>query len=370
MQKMKKGVALALTAAMVLGGSMTAFAGDPVTSGSGSTSGEGTSEGHVEKEKLNVVLPTIASGSTPFAYKMDPERLIQETNGGKYDGVTFPAADADTGVYFLTAEKTYANTSNTLQAINKSSCDIDLTVTYKATANTDATKDIPLVESAPASSETAAKLYLGLIIGSETKALSTTEANIKKTISGSPNNFETAVKDGAYAYQEKADASTWKAMNIAMTGAVNNKAIAGDTTAPTIDVTWSWAKAAEGATPATDEVTYTEAPANAAPSIATADQTKTLAAATDVTIPVALGSGNLAASGIKSIIVKHNTKYDFLAMSLASYSNGKITIPGTTVDKMIARATEFLPSNKCVLVITFNDTAETPVEVTLNAPTE
>lgn len=362
MQKMKKGVALALTAAMVLGGSMTAFAEDPVTSGTGSTSGAGTSEGHVEKEKLNVVLPTIASGSTPFAYKMDPERLIQETNGGKYDGVTFPAADADTGVYFLTAEKTYANTSNTLQAINKSSCDIDLTVTYKATANADATKDIPLVESAPASSETAAKLYLGLIIGSETKALSTTEANIKKTISGSPNNFETAVKDGAYAYQEKADASTWKAMNIAMTGAVNNKAIAGDTTAPTIDVTWSWAKAAEGATAATDEVTYTEAPADVAPSIDSEHLSKTVAADTPITIPVNLGTGSKKATAVTSVNWKESSNKEMLNVSnMATYADGVVTITTTSINYLLRNDNNF----PATIVIVFDDTAHTSIEVTL-----
>ena len=110
MRKMKKGMVVALTATMVLGSTLTAFASDagtttPVTSGS--TSGAGTSEGHVDKEVVNMVLPTIASGSSPFAYTMDPERLIQETNGAKYEDFTFPAKESDKGVYFLTGDKTH-----------------------------------------------------------------------------------------------------------------------------------------------------------------------------------------------------------------------------------------------------------------------
>lgn len=77
MRKTKRMLAIALAATMVFGSSLTAFADEPVTSGG--TDGSGTSEGHVEKELINVVLPTVPSGSTPFAYTMDPERLIQET---------------------------------------------------------------------------------------------------------------------------------------------------------------------------------------------------------------------------------------------------------------------------------------------------
>ena len=256
MQKMKKGIAVALTATMALGGTFTAYAADTATTGS--TSGSGTSEGHVEQEVLNMVLPTVDSGSTPFAYIMDPERLIQGTDGNKYaEGTVFPAKDGDTGVYFLTAANTYANTSNTLQAINKSSCDVTLTVDVETTAGT---KDIALATSSTPS-ETAAELYLGLKVGNDTETVASTKKTVTKTVAGSPTNFEIAVKNGAYVYQEKADATTWKAMNISMTGAVSKKEIASDTTAPTVNVTWSYAKAADGATVATDAVDYSAIPA-------------------------------------------------------------------------------------------------------------
>lgn len=272
MRKMKQGLAVALAATMVLGSAFTVLA---APAGTGSTTGAGASEGHVNKEVLNMVLPTVAAGTSPFAYTMDPERLIQETGGAKYEDYTFPAAASDTGVYFLTGDKTYANESSTLQAVNKSSCNVTLTVKVKATASAGG-KDIPLV-SAASTSTSAAELYLGLKVGSSTQAVSTTEATVTKTVAGTPGNFETTVKDkegGAqgekeYVYQEKEDATTWKAMNISMTGNVNNYKIDADTTAPTVEVTWEYDKAAESATPDTaDQTDYTTTPPTPATSSA------------------------------------------------------------------------------------------------------
>lgn len=264
MQKMKQGIAVALTATMVLGSTFTVLAAD---TGNGSTTGAGTSEGHVNKEVVNMVLPTVAAGTSPFAYTMDPERLIQETNGAKYEDYTFPEQTSDTGVYFLTGDKTYANTSTTLQAVNKSSCDVTLTVKVKTTASSGG-KDIALATSSTPGSGDAAELYLGLKVGDETKVISATEQTVTKTVAGTAGNFTTIVKDKEgsttgekeYVYEAKADATTWKAMNISMTGAVSEKAIAADTTAPTVNVTWEYAKAAEGATAATDAVDYIDGP--------------------------------------------------------------------------------------------------------------
>lgn len=278
MCKSKKFMAIALVATMVFGSSLTAFAADPVTSGG--SDGAGASEGHLEKKVVKVVLPT-TEGTTPFNYTMDPERLIQETEAAKYaEGTTFPAAEGDKGVYFLTGEKTYANTSNTLQAINKSSCAIKLTVSVKATQNT--AKDIELATSSTVATQDAPNLYLGLKVGSDTKVVKKAEQadTVEKIIAGVPGNFETAVvtnegNEKVYTYREKADATTWKAMNISMEGAVSNLPIAADVTAPTVNVTWAYEEAESGATPASDAVDYSTTPAVVAPSTATTTYTKT-----------------------------------------------------------------------------------------------
>lgn len=263
MKKTKKMMALALAASMVMCSSFTALAEDPAPLGSGNTTAEGTVEGHVDKEILKVVLPTVAAGSSAFSYTMDPERLIQGTDKAKYaDGTTFPAKESDTGVYFLTADKTYANTSNAYQVINKSSCNITLTVKAKVSKNTD--NDISLATSDTVSSTTP-ELYLGLSVGDGTATptvLTATEQTIQKTIPGRSNNFTVGVKTNAdgtksYTYKEKADATKWDSVKIQMTGKVSTKDIASNTTAPTVDVTWSWDKAADDATAATDVVEVT-----------------------------------------------------------------------------------------------------------------
>ncbi len=265
MKKTKKMMVFVLTATMALGNSAVTFAadGDAASGGTGGVSGSGAVEGHVEKEVLNVVLPTVSAGSSAFAYTMDPERLIQGTDAAKYaEGTVFPDKDSDTGVYFLTDTNTYSNTSNTYQVINKSSCDVDLTVKVKATQNT--AKDIALAAS-DAVSTTDPELYLGLNVGTTEQVISATEMTVTKTIAGNSNNFNITVQtkdDGTkeYVYQEKESTFGWKAMNINMTGTVSKLDIEEDTTAPTVDVTWSWAKAADTSTPSTDAVEFVEGP--------------------------------------------------------------------------------------------------------------
>lgn len=355
MRKTKRMLAVALAATMVFGSSLTAFADEPVTSGG--TNGSGTSEGHVEKELINVVLPTVPSGSTPFAYTMDPERLIQETDAAKYaEGTVFPKEN-DTGVYFLTAENTYANASNTLQAINKSSCAITLTVKVKTTQNT--AKDIALATSSTVATTGTPNLYLGLKVGNETKVVSAEEQTVTKNIAGVPGNFEVAVQTNAetgaksYVYQEKASATTWKAMNLSMEGAVSNLAVESDTTAPTVNVTWSYAKAADDAEAATDAVDYTATPANAAPSITLASVTA--AEDTDAVWTYSLGSGDDAATAISGITYNGADATSAFVLTTA----GQIKLSQSTVNTLLASPGSYS------YTVAFNDEANTTGTITL-----
>lgn len=361
MHKLKRIAALALAATMVMGCSITALA-DPL--GSGTTDGDGTSEGHVEKELINVVLPTIAAGSTPFAYTMDPERLIQATEAAMYaDGAIFPEAESDTGVYFLTEENTYANESNTLQVINKSSCPITLTVNVGATASAGG-KDIALATSSTVATTGTPDLYLGLKVGNDTQVVSTTAANVVKTIPGVESNFEIAVTENngtkSYAYQQKASTTAWKAIDISMEGAVSNLDIASDTTAPKVTVTWSYDKAASDVTLADDVVDYSDAPANAAP---TAASTATFVKGTGVTINTNLGSGNLAATAI--------TKVQLAKTSDGTYSDAdssKVTISGSNVTILGTNYASVTAGEKRYAKIIFNDEAHSAkvVELTIS----
>lgn len=362
MCKSKKFMAIALVATMVFGSSLTAFAEDPVTSGG--SDGSGASEGHVDKEVVNVVLPVIPTGSTPFAYTMDPERLIQATDAAKYaEGTTFPKAAGDTGVYFLTGENTYANASNVVQAINKSSCDVTLTVKVKTTATGDA--DIALATSSTVATTGTPNLYLGLKVGTETTVVSGTEQTVTKTIAGDPDNFEIAVTTGendakSYVYQQKADATTWKAVNISMEGAVSNLPIATTTTAPTVNVTWSYAKAADSATVDTaDLVDYSDTPASAAPSL-TGSNSITINssnAGKALTIGLSLGSGAEAATAVTKVDCNGGTittdKYELTSSGLE--------LKAAFVDAMLGSSN----TADRVFTVFLNDTAKTELKFTI-----
>ncbi len=241
MNKFKKIVAAALTATLILGNVVTAFAADTTTSANnGGTSGNGTSEGHVNKHVTSVVLPTVADGATPFAYTMDLERLVQETNGAKYGTATFPEKGADTGVYFMTGENKYENTSQVLTVSSQSSADVTLNVEVKVVATE---TDVELVSAVPAATVSQPQLYLALQVGSEDPVAVLANDTVSKvvTIAGVPANFETTwdAEDEVYKYAPKADATGWNTTTISITGAAS-KASAEGLTAPTLQVTWSW----------------------------------------------------------------------------------------------------------------------------------
>ena len=321
MNNKKRAIAMALATTMVLGSSMTAFAAD----NTGSTSGDGTSEGHVEQKKVYVVLPTVPENDTTFNYTMDPEGLIGETEGAKYEsGTTFPQS-GDTGVYFLTGEKTYANASKALTVSNQSSCDVELTVEVEATS---ADTDIPLVAESALASATEASLYLGLVVGSEDPVAITKDAKATKTVTltGKPGNFKVAVNSAGDGYEYRAltldeykaldgnSAATeiaWENVSFNLEGATTTgKEITATTTAPTVEVTWSWVDPA--ATPAT-------------PGFTEADYTYT--AGSNMVIDVNLPEG---ATGLSVVAYKTEGAASwsyFTADTDYTYANNKITFP-------------------------------------------
>lgn len=258
---MKKVAAIVLAATMVMGSSLTAFAAD----NEGAADGAGKNEGHVDKEVVNVILPTTQAGqASPFDFITDPERLIQDTAGAKYDGFTFPEKDNDTGVYFKVGADTYANKSEALQIINKSSVNVTVTVKVKATENSDAEKKIPLAQSASTTKE--APLYLNLTVGKSGTVVKADEQSVSKTIAGAKDNFEVVYdaedNGGTYKYAPKASATNWKALEIALDGAINKDYVAkAESAAPTVNVTWSYAKAEDSASVDTnDQVDYITGP--------------------------------------------------------------------------------------------------------------
>lgn len=325
--KMKKLVAITLTAAMVLGSSIMVYADDTVTGTTTGITGTGSSTGHVETEVVNVVWPTVNADATTFNFVMDAERLLKTT--GKYKGgdVTLPTT-GDTGVYFATTTSgTYANTSTELEVTNKSSVDLDISATAKATGGTNVT----LVDSAEkATGKSGVKLYLGIIVSDGTtddeKAVTADGATAKATIAGYADNYEyTSVNDGTYTYQLKTspDDSKWSKGKISLTGAVNESDDATGAVAPTAAVTWKYEKKSTSALSAT-------------------------------TISKASG-GSITVTGktVSSIVMAKNDNTDVTAVSGTHY-----TLNGSTY----TFASSVL-SNKTKITFNFNDNTSEEVTV-------
>lgn len=99
--KKKKVMALILAAAMMAGSSMAAFAAD-----ANSAESEGTSFEHVNKDVIDVTLPTDTAVATVFDYYVDPEGAIKSA-GTLLDGTAITGNDD--GVYFVNAGSAAVN---------------------------------------------------------------------------------------------------------------------------------------------------------------------------------------------------------------------------------------------------------------------
>ena len=165
--KLKKRLAVLLTAAMVLSMSVPAFA-DEVSYGvpdGGSSTGVGEAVPHLEKELGNVVLPVEVS-SNAFNYTVDPERLVQATNGAKYTGFSFADGAMADGVFFLVSGNTFSSKTEEYEIENRSSFPIDLTVSV-TTSETRPDNGLQLLSYNELGSATEAGLYLGLKVGDD-----------------------------------------------------------------------------------------------------------------------------------------------------------------------------------------------------------
>lgn len=347
---LKRTLAGMLATTMVLSMATVAFAEDP-TSGTGS--GTGSFEGHVKKDVTKVTLPT-ASADT-FAYKMDPEGLIAATNNANYSGASF---EKDANVYFLSSANTYTKDSAKLKVVNKGTADVDVTVTAKMDAEND---KIAMADSGTfAEDDTAAKLYLGLIVANkQAEAVTASDdstASVTVGLRGNTDNYEIKANGTSYEYTAKEGVAdtAWNSFEFGLTGACNPKGDYSDEAlaASNVTVTWSYA-AHDDAT----ELLAANAVSKAAPSIAVTEYK--LQADTPVTIKVNLGGEELAATKVSS--VKNGSTA--LATSDWSYADGVVTITASKVNAIITGKTA-----KTYTVV-FNDTAKTSVNIKLD-PTE
>ena len=311
-KNIKKIVAVAMAATMVVG--VVAFADNPA-SDSGTAEGTGSSNGHLEQKVVSVLLPT--SVGTTFDYIADPEDLVGKTedsdsNKGKTktgtevtpnaDYIYFhnAAIDADADKDIAAQTEGYSSTSDTVRVINKSSADIKLTVEATVEANDD-NMAIADVAADLATATTTPTVHFDLLTkakgaGAATSTAVTTTDGVSKakaadiTVTGTAANFEITQNgtgdSGEYKYSVKSDVKDkdWDYVDISLKGACSKAETTDTLVAPKFELTWSWV----------------DPTAPAAPSITTTayDMEEDTAA----TVSYSLGLGDLAATGITSII--------------------------------------------------------------------
>lgn len=267
-KNLKKKVAVLLTGVMVLGMTVTASAAGET---SGSSEGTGNFEGHVNRKVVDVTLPTVAEGTTPFSFIMDNEGLIKET-GKKAYGEDFTFNDDTYNVYFKTADKTFGKDSTVFSVSNNSSVSVNVTLKIDVTAGANdpelvgAVGDLPNDYNAstnPVSGDPS--LFLGLVVAGDATAAGDTngtyaisENSVSKTfnLAGTPENYEVSVNQVGeegyphdYQFVKKATlAANWKKVDFNLTGKANKVEDAEGITAPNLKVTWSFDAAGGGAT--------------------------------------------------------------------------------------------------------------------------
>lgn len=348
--KLRKLVATGLVATMVLGNSVMAFA-EEAQKATASGTGTGTLEGVVNSDVLSVTLPTTATET--LKYIADPQGLIAKTDSAHYSDKTF-----GTGSIFFEnkaegAEFNYSNKSDALTVTNKSSKPVKLSVKAKATVG-QGTNNASLATS-DSLSQTDAEVYLALVDdNATTNILTAADQEVTKVLGAAPEEaYEYKYEGGKYTYALKSDTSSYifPQYSVYITGAASAEGWKDDTTVPSVDVVWNAAFAGSG-----DHVDIETPEQISAPSIATTSYK--VEADNELVIPVSLGSGDKAATGIASVIwngtnlLGDTIKYDS--------STGKLTV-GTACTNYWTST----PSAPRTFVVNFNDAANTAITITV-----
>lgn len=163
-----------------------------------------------------VVLP--ANTDKVFDFILDPQQLINETDGAAYDGQTF---EKDTTLFFKRAEekaeKDYTSTSDAVKLVNKGETEVEVVLT----AEVSSLGGITMTDDRKFSGDKGTSLYLALTDGEKTVPIDAGQgAEIRATIPAAGEG------DNTYSFR--------------LTGVANGKGDWTDLTdaKPEVAVTW------------------------------------------------------------------------------------------------------------------------------------
>lgn len=261
--RLTKFMALALTGAMLISPlSVSATEIDDESAATGDITGSGNVEGIVNKDVFKVVLPTVATDDTTFNFILDPQGLIKDTNGAKYTNATFD--EEAKGLYFANPQDggstKYMASSPALTAINKGTVAVDVTLTAAAKdlVAEDKSYTIGLAADDTFADDKTTSVYLALVSGGQTAALSDKGATITDSLDAAPSDayavtynstnskYEYGLTDAAKA----ADYTGFDSLDFNLSGACNTAAdwAAAEDATPSVEVTWTLTKHFEAPT--------------------------------------------------------------------------------------------------------------------------
>lgn len=238
--KIKKFAAFAMTAVMAVAFPASVSA-EELGHGDEKT-GVGEVEGSVKQDIYQVVLPTVTEDM--FNFIIDPQGLINKTDGAAYDGKTFEEG----GTLFFErkdgkSEEDYSSTSDAITITNRSSMAIDVSVEVSVEA--ESLEGITLTDDKEFQDDTGASLYLALTDGETVTPISTDGVSMTVTVDASPEGaYEYAYDEesGEYTYEMSSDLSgiEFPEYSFQLVGAANGKGDWSELTGavPKIRVSW------------------------------------------------------------------------------------------------------------------------------------
>ena len=209
----KRFLSVILSAAMITGSTVTAFAATETTSpAQGTLRGNGQMEGIVDMDVFRVDVPTTpASGVTELDFIMDPQELIKATEGKRYlstntantSGISVNSkSDIEMGtVYFVTSVNgatKLSQKSKQLEIVNKSSKAVDVSLNAQITGLTPG-GDIKMSEDPAFAGSVSTDLYLAV----EGKTDKETQTKTNSISEGDQRIVECTLDDADFAYTKE-----------------------------------------------------------------------------------------------------------------------------------------------------------------------
>lgn len=234
----RKFVAFTLATAIVMASPMSVSA----EMEEGSKTGSGRVEGNVNTDVYQVVLPTVSDHT--FNFIIDPQQLINQTDGAGYGGKTF---ETDTTLFFRRTDKEanedYSSTSNPITITNRGSVPIDISLNVKMSSSS--LGGIRMTDDREFQGDTTASLYLAVVDGENILPVDTNGVSINTTLEAAPEDaFEYGYnkEKGRYTYtlKKSVDKSVLSTRSFRITGASNKNGDWSKFTEASPEIKISW----------------------------------------------------------------------------------------------------------------------------------